>query len=218
MKYLGVPVTFSQLKNVDWDFLDAKMLKKLDAWVCDAATSGGRLTLLDACLSGIPSYYMAMYLLSKTFIERLDKHRRRFFWAGKKKKRRYHLVKWTRICRSRSKGGLGVKDLHKQNVALLCKWWWKLETQDGLWQTIVRAKYFHNKSVASVKARMSDSPCWKTIMKVKDEYFLGKKLSCTKVILCDFGLIPGLIIRRCVCPILNFLIFPKARILRLRDM
>jgi hypothetical protein len=52
-----------------------------------------------------------------------------------------------------------VKDLHKQNVALLCKWWWKLETQEGLWQTIVKAKYFCNKSVVFVKARMSDSPC-----------------------------------------------------------
>lgn len=87
MKYLGVPVTFSNLKNVDWDFLDAKIIKKLDNWVCDSTTSGGRLTLLDACLSGIPYYYMSMFLLSLTFIEKLNKHRRGFFWAGKKRKR-----------------------------------------------------------------------------------------------------------------------------------
>jgi hypothetical protein len=31
MKYMGMPVTFSNLKNIDWDFLDAKMLKKLDS-------------------------------------------------------------------------------------------------------------------------------------------------------------------------------------------
>jgi hypothetical protein len=98
LKYLGVPVTFSTLKNIDWDFVDAKMVKKLDAWVGDSATSGGRLTLLDACLSGIPSYYMAMFLWNDTFIEKIDKHRRRFFWAGKKKKRKYHMVKWTRVC------------------------------------------------------------------------------------------------------------------------
>jgi hypothetical protein len=62
---------------------------------------------------------MAMYLMSKKFIERIDKHRRRFFWAGKKKKRRYYMAKWTKVCRSRNKGGLPVKDLHKKNVALL---------------------------------------------------------------------------------------------------
>jgi hypothetical protein len=32
MKYLGMPVTFAKLKKkIDWDFLDAKMLKKLDS-------------------------------------------------------------------------------------------------------------------------------------------------------------------------------------------
>lgn len=41
MKYLGMPVTFANLKNIDWDFLDAKMLKKLDSWIGDSATSGG---------------------------------------------------------------------------------------------------------------------------------------------------------------------------------
>jgi hypothetical protein len=115
-------VTYSTLKNIDWDFVDAKMVNKLYAWVGDSTTSGGKLTLLDACLSGIPSYYLAMFLWNATSIEKIDNHRRRFFWAGKKKKRKYHMVKWTRVCRSKSKGGLGVKDLCRQNISLFCKW------------------------------------------------------------------------------------------------
>jgi hypothetical protein len=31
----------------------------------------------------------------------------------------------------KSKGGLGVKDLNKFNISLMCKWWWKLENEDG---------------------------------------------------------------------------------------
>jgi hypothetical protein len=31
MKYLGVSLTSSNLENIDWDFLDVKMTKKLDA-------------------------------------------------------------------------------------------------------------------------------------------------------------------------------------------
>lgn len=52
------------------------------------------------------------------------------------------MVKWSRICRSKSKGGLGVKDLRKHNISLLIKWWWKLEKKEGLWQDVVKAKYF----------------------------------------------------------------------------
>ena len=107
LKYLGVPVTFSNLKMIDRSFLDAKLLKKLDYWISDSASSGGRLTLLDSSLIGIPSYYMSMFLLSKNLIEKLDKHRRRFFWAGKSNKKKYYMVKWTRICCSKKKGGLG---------------------------------------------------------------------------------------------------------------
>jgi hypothetical protein len=58
--------------------LEAKLNKKFDAWICDSASSRARLTLLDSCVSGIPSYYLAMFLLNKTFIGKLDQHRRRF--------------------------------------------------------------------------------------------------------------------------------------------
>jgi hypothetical protein len=91
---LGVSLTSSNLKNIDWDFLDAKMTKKLDAWICDSASSGASLTLLDSCLSRIPSYYMEMFILNKTFVDKLYKHWRIFFWARKKNKKGYYMVKW----------------------------------------------------------------------------------------------------------------------------
>jgi hypothetical protein len=90
------------------------------------------------------------------------------------------MVKWTRVCRSKNKGGLGVKDLRKQHIALLSKWSWKLETQSGIWENIVKAKYLRNKTVASVKTRMSESPCWKALMKVKEIYFKGRQLLVNK--------------------------------------
>jgi hypothetical protein len=51
------------------------------------------------------------------------------------------------ICKSKKKGGLGIKDLRKMNVSLLAKWWWKLEQEDGLWQDIINAKYLHNRDI-----------------------------------------------------------------------
>ena len=71
---------------------------------------------------------------------------------------------------------MGVKDLHKQNLSLLTKWWWKLETKTGLWQEIIKAKYLGRDMVASVKTKVNDSPCWKAIMKVKDLYMAGRKI------------------------------------------
>lgn len=43
--------------------------------------------------------------------------------------------------KARKKGGLGIKDIGKMNISLLCKWWWRLKTEKGVWQDIVKAKY-----------------------------------------------------------------------------
>jgi hypothetical protein len=51
------------------------------------------------------------------------------------------LIKWEIICKNKKKGDLGIKDLRKLNISLLCKWWWRLETEEGLWQEIIKHKY-----------------------------------------------------------------------------
>lgn len=91
------------------------------------------------------------------------------------------MVKWNRICRSKQKGGLGVLDLEKQNVSHMTKWRCKLETQDGLWQKILKAKLFRNQTVASAKPRFNDSPYRKNILKVKKSMWLVRRLFCIVV-------------------------------------
>jgi hypothetical protein len=82
-----------------------------------------------------------MYLLPKTVIKKMDRTRKRFFWQGGNIKKKYHLVKWMMIIRPKKKGGLRIKDLRRMNLSLLCKWWWKVENGEGMWQEIVRRKY-----------------------------------------------------------------------------
>ena len=74
------------------------------------------------------------------------------------------------------KGGLGVKDLWKMNLSLLCKWWWKLEQKDGLWQEIVRKKYIKNTCLALLKKKPTNSPMWNQLLSVKDIYTSGRKM------------------------------------------
>jgi hypothetical protein len=62
----------------------------------------------------------------------------------------YQLVRWQKICRSKKKGGLGIKNLWKMNIGLLCKWWWSLETGEGLWQDIVRIKYMKGSPICLI--------------------------------------------------------------------
>jgi hypothetical protein len=135
---------------------------------------GGRSVLIRTSLSSTTVYHMSMFLLPKTTIHMMEKIRRRFFWQGGRLKRKYHLVKWDIVCKEKKKGGLGLKDLRKMNVSLLCKWWWLLESREGIWQEIVNLKYVKNYPICDILSKMNDSPLWKDLMKVRYIYLRGK--------------------------------------------
>lgn len=61
----------------------------------------GRTTLINSSLTSTFIYHMSMYMLPKTIIKELDKQRRRFFWQGGGQKKKYHLVRWEVICKSK---------------------------------------------------------------------------------------------------------------------
>jgi mannosylglycoprotein endo-beta-mannosidase len=54
-------------------FLDEKIMKRLDGWQRASLSYGGRLILINACLSSIPTYSMSTYLLPKTVIKKMDR-------------------------------------------------------------------------------------------------------------------------------------------------
>jgi mannosylglycoprotein endo-beta-mannosidase len=92
IKYLGVPVSGSRLHVTDWMALNEKIMKRLDGWQCASLSYGGKLILLNDCLSSIPTYAMSMYMLLKTVVKKMDATRKRFFWQGNIVKKKYHLV------------------------------------------------------------------------------------------------------------------------------
>ena len=120
---------------------------------------------------------MSMYLLPKITTKILDKQRRKFLWQGNSLKKKYHLVKWSKVCQSKKAGRLGIKDIRKMNLSLLCKWWGKLETEEGLWQTIIRAKYMRGgRLIGAIKHKIDDSPVWSDLLKVKHLYMSNRKI------------------------------------------
>ena len=69
-----------------------------------------------------------------------------------------------------------MKDLWKMNISLMCKWWWKLERNEGLWQEIVRKKYVNNCCLISLKNKPTNFPVWNELLSIKDIYIAGRKV------------------------------------------
>jgi hypothetical protein len=52
------------------------------------------------------------------------------------------------VCRPKDQGGLGIHDLEVKNIAFLGKWLFRLLTEDGIWQTLLRQKYVGSKALS----------------------------------------------------------------------
>ncbi|KAL8519040.1 hypothetical protein ACS0TY_010112 [Phlomoides rotata] len=51
-------------------------------------------------------------------------------------------VSWEDICKDKGKGGLGIRDLGRFNLALLSKWVWRFLNEPGrLWARIIKSRY-----------------------------------------------------------------------------
>jgi hypothetical protein len=110
-------------------------------------------------------------------VEAISKPIRAFFWAGDANKRKYHFVKWRWICKPRGKGGLGIKDLYKFNISLMCKWRWKLEREEGPWQEFMRRKYLGEAWIQWGRHRAGDSPLWSDMLHIREVYLCGRRMN-----------------------------------------
>jgi hypothetical protein len=109
---------------------------------------GERLVLINSVLSNMVLYILLFFLLPKRVLNKLDFFRSRFFSQGDSEKKRYKLAMWTVVCRRKDQGGLGIHDLEVKNIAFLGKWLFRLLTEDGIWQTLLRRKYIGSKALS----------------------------------------------------------------------
>lgn len=64
------------------------------------------------------------------------------------------------------------------NKAMLGKWIWRLENEEGWWQEIIYAKYCSDKSLSGLRLKAGSSHFWQGVMEVKDAFFSF----CTKIV------------------------------------
>jgi hypothetical protein len=96
----------------------------------------GRLVLVKSVISARPIHQLMVAEAPAWVPEELARWMRAFFWAGKKEINGGQcLVAWDTICKPTRFGGLGIKDLRLQGLALRARWCWLRRTDPSRpWQ------------------------------------------------------------------------------------
>lgn len=70
----------------------------------------------------IPAYTMSCFLIPKTMCKEIERMMNAFWWESNSSNRKgIKWVAWDKLSMSKKRGGLGFRDLHGFNLALLGK-------------------------------------------------------------------------------------------------
>jgi hypothetical protein len=170
-RYLGVPIHYRKLRNSEWNLVESHFVAKLRCWQGKLLSYDDRLVLINSVLTSLPMFMLSFLEIPKGVRKCLYFYRSRFFWQSDETKKKYRLTKWNIICRPKDQGGLDIEVLELKIKCLLSKWLFKLLSEDGMWQQILHNKYLNNKTLSQVEVKPTDSPFWKGLMRVKNDFF-----------------------------------------------
>ena len=71
--------------------------------------------------SHFPSYFLSLFKILSSTIEKIEKLQRGFLWSRTRESKRDHLINWDLVCKSKVDGGLGFGKVSLRNRALLGK-------------------------------------------------------------------------------------------------
>jgi hypothetical protein len=108
---------------------------------------------------------MSVFKFSAGLCEELMKITRDFWWGDENDRRRMHWMSWDNLTKRKGQGGMGFRDLHLFNQALLPRQAWRLIAfPNSLCARLLKAKYYPSGELTDTAFVKNPSPGWQGIM------------------------------------------------------
>ena len=164
-KYLGLPAMIGRSKKAIFNSLKERIVQRLKGWKEKFLSKAGREVLIKAIAQSIPTYAMNCFRLPKTWCDEISSLISSYWWGQQKDERKVHWVKWESLCVPKIDGGLGFRNLHFFNTALLAKQSWRLlNNPHSLFFKVFKARYFPRSTFLEALLGSNPSLLWRSIL------------------------------------------------------
>ena len=115
----------------------------VNGWKERTLSFGGKEALLKAVAQAIPTYAMGVFKFPKKICKGITDAMSQYWWGDEEDQQRMHWFAWWKMCIPKERGGMGFRDIHSFNLAMLAKQCWRLiENFGSLCAQVLRAKYY----------------------------------------------------------------------------
>ena len=165
-RYLGLPISMGRSKVLTFNYLKERVWKKIQGWKEKLLSKAGKDVLIKAVAQAIPSYAMSCFDLTKTLYDDIGSMICRFWWSQQDKENKMHWLSWELMCSRKEKGGLGYRDLHLFNLAMLARQGWRLLMDPtSLCAQVLQAKYYPSGDPLMAIEKPGISYSWRSILR-----------------------------------------------------
>ncbi|KAK1645023.1 hypothetical protein QYE76_062828 [Lolium multiflorum] len=165
-KYLGLPTYIGRDRAKAFAYVMEKIWKRIIGWKERFLSKAAKEILIKAVAQAIPAYAMSCFDITKSLCDDISRMICRYWWSQMDDEHRAHWVSWQNMMKPKCEGGLGFKDIHVFNLAMLARQGCRLlQAPDSLCARVLRAKYFNNGDLLSAKPVNGMSYVWRSILK-----------------------------------------------------
>ena len=173
-KYLGLPMIGGKSKVSTFKELQERITKKVMGWKEKTISKAGRETLIKAVAQAIPTYSMSIFQIPKCVCDDINSILAKYWWGQTRNEKKIHWINWKRLCTPKNRGGMGFRDIHAFNLAMLAKQAWHLVTgSHSLFYRVYKARYFPRCSFMDAKLGHNPSFVWHSLIAARDVLRVG---------------------------------------------